>query len=91
MKNTGIKPSLTVHGLWYYKDTMKIRLDNNKYNIGRNFRQYRPENKLTQEETVVKLRYQGIQMSRAAESFLLTLQYVMNSFSCIYFDVYGII
>lgn len=49
---------------------MKIRLDNNRYNIGRNFRQYRLENKLTQEETVAKLRYWGIRMSRATYSHI---------------------
>lgn len=49
---------------------MKIRLCNNKYSIGRNFRQYRLENKLTQEETVAKLRYQGIRMPRATYSYI---------------------
>ena len=49
---------------------MKIRLDQNKFNIGRNIRQYRLESKLTQEETVAKLRFWGIQMSRATYSHI---------------------
>lgn len=42
---------------------MEISLVNNKYNIGRNFRQYRLENKLTQEEAIEKLNFRGLQMS----------------------------
>lgn len=49
---------------------MKIRLDQNKYNIGRNIRQYRLESRLTQEETVAKLRLWGIRMSRASYSHI---------------------
>ena len=70
MKNVCKKLLLTVHGLWYYKNTMKTRLDNNKYNIGRNFHRYRLENKLTQEETIVKLSFQGHQMSRGTYSHI---------------------
>lgn len=59
---------LTVHGLWYYKNTMKTRVDNNKYNIGGNFRQYRLENKLTQEEAMAQLSFRGSQMFRGTIS-----------------------
>ena len=49
---------------------MKTRLDNNKYNIGKNLRQYRLENKLTQEEATAKLNFQRLQMSRGTCSHI---------------------
>lgn len=49
---------------------MKERLDGNEYNIGRNIRRYRLESKLTQEETIEKLRLWGIQMSRGTYSHI---------------------
>ena len=69
-ESTDKKLLLTVHGLWYYKNTMKTRLDNNKYNIGKNLRQYRLENKLTQEEATAKLNFQRLQMSRGTCSHI---------------------
>ena len=49
---------------------MKERSDGNEYNIGRNIRRYRLESKLTQEETIEKLRSWGIQMSRGTYSHI---------------------
>lgn len=45
-------------------------MDEDKFNIGRNIRQYRMESKLTQEETIAKLRSWGIEMSRGTYSHI---------------------
>lgn len=44
--------------------------DEDKFNIGRNIRQYRLESRLTQEEAVAKLNFWGLQMSRGAYSYI---------------------
>ena len=49
---------------------MKERLEEDKFNIGRNIRQYRMESNLTQEETIEKLKFWGIQMSRGTYSHI---------------------
>lgn len=47
---------------------MKIRQDRDKFNIGRNIRQFRLDNKLTQEGTVAKMQLLGIEISRGTYS-----------------------
>lgn len=49
---------------------MKIRQDTGKYNIGSNIRKCRIANRLTQEQTVVKLQLMGIDMSRGTYSHI---------------------
>ena len=47
---------------------MKIRQNNDGYNIGINIRKFRMENKLTQEQTVAKMQLLGIEISRGTYS-----------------------
>lgn len=47
---------------------MRIRQDSEKYNIGKNIRRIRMENKLTQEQTVAKLQLLDIEISRGTYS-----------------------
>lgn len=49
---------------------MKIKQDRDEYNIGKNIRKYRMDNKLTQEQTVAKLQLRGIKMSRGSYSHI---------------------
>ena len=49
---------------------MKIRQDKNKYNVGKNIRKFRVQNKLTQEQTVAKMQLLGIEISRSSYSQL---------------------
>jgi len=49
---------------------MKIRQNQDKYNIGRNIRKYRLINKLTQEQTVARLQLLGIEISRGTYSHI---------------------
>ena len=51
-------------------DPMKIRQDKNKYNVGKNIRKFRVQNKLTQEQTVAKMQLLGIEISRSSYSQL---------------------
>lgn len=52
------------------EDTMKIKQDKEQYNIGKNIRKFRLENKLTQQETVEKLKLRGIHISRGSYSHI---------------------
>lgn len=47
---------------------MKIRQNNDDYNIGVNIRRFRMENKLTQEQTIAKMQLLGIEISRGTYS-----------------------
>lgn len=47
---------------------MKIRQDNDGYNIGINIRRFRKENRLTQEQTIAKMQLLGIEISRGTYS-----------------------
>ncbi len=47
---------------------MKIRQDKENYNIGKNIRQFRKDNHLTQEGTVAKMQLLGIEISRGTYS-----------------------
>lgn len=47
---------------------MKIRQNNDDYNIGINIRRFRMENKLTQEQTIAKMQLLGIEISRGTYS-----------------------
>lgn len=47
---------------------MKIRQDKGSYNIGKNIRKFRIENKLTQEQTIAKMQVLGIEISRSTYS-----------------------
>lgn len=47
---------------------MKIRQDKDNYNIGKNIRQFRKDNHLTQEGTVAKMQLLGIEISRGTYS-----------------------
>lgn len=47
---------------------VRIRQDSEKYNIGKNIRRIRMENKLTQEQTVAKLQLLDIEISRGTYS-----------------------
>ena len=49
---------------------MKVRQDNEKYNIGKNIRALRMKNKLTQKHTAEKLQLLGIQISRGTLSHI---------------------
>ncbi|MCM1540508.1 MAG: helix-turn-helix domain-containing protein [Blautia sp.] len=49
---------------------MKIKQDRDKYNIGRNIREFRLAHDMTQEEVVVKLQLLGIPMSRGTYSHI---------------------
>ncbi|MCM1540511.1 MAG: helix-turn-helix domain-containing protein [Blautia sp.] len=49
---------------------MKIKQDRNKYNLGRNIREFRLEHDWTQEETIAKLELLGINMSRGTYSHI---------------------
>ncbi|MCM1543317.1 MAG: helix-turn-helix domain-containing protein [Blautia sp.] len=49
---------------------MKIKQDRNKYNIGKNIREFRLAHDMTQEETVTKLELLGINMSRGTYSHI---------------------
>ncbi|MCM1062933.1 MAG: helix-turn-helix domain-containing protein [Eubacterium sp.] len=49
---------------------MKIKQDRNRYNIGKNIREFRLEHDWTQEETVAKLELLGINMSRGTYSHI---------------------
>lgn len=47
---------------------MKIRQNNDPYNIGANIRKFRLKNQLTQEQTVTKMQLLGIDISRSIYS-----------------------
>jgi len=47
---------------------MKIRQNNDPYNIGNNIRKYRLRGHLTQEQTVTKMQLLGIDISRSIYS-----------------------
>ena len=47
-----------------------ITPEQEKYNMGRNIRKFRMENRLTQEETVAELHARGIDMSRGTYSHI---------------------
>lgn len=47
---------------------MKIRQNNDDYNIGINIRRFRMKNKLTQEQTIAKMQLLGIEISRGTYS-----------------------
>ena len=49
---------------------MKIKQDRDQYNIGKNIRNIRLSNELTQEQTVAKLQLRGINMSRGSYSHI---------------------
>lgn len=47
---------------------MKIRQNNDPYNIGNNIRKIRRQNHLTQEQTIIKMQLLGIEISRSIYS-----------------------
>ncbi len=47
---------------------MKIRQNNDPYNIGNNIRKIRCQNQLTQDQTVVKMQLLGVEISRSIYS-----------------------
>ena len=47
---------------------MKIRQNNDPYNVGDNIRKYRIQNHLTQEQTIIKMQLLGIEISRSIYS-----------------------
>ncbi|MCM1213711.1 MAG: helix-turn-helix domain-containing protein [Lachnospiraceae bacterium] len=49
---------------------MKIKQDRDKYNIGKNIREFRLAHDLTQEQVVARLQLRGICMSRGTYSHI---------------------
>lgn len=45
---------------------MKIRQDQENYNVGANIREFRKANKLTQEQVIAKMQVLGIEISRSS-------------------------